>query len=161
MTFICVFKLHLLREDLNASVEAHRWEEHSSRVARHGHLQHRVNDLQASVKSLRDSQAHLENKVNRLQKSSHTIETVESIEEKLYDIDAKFSKIESKVEGNEALLAKLEGSHNGIHEHMKMFEEHSDLQSKEFQLLIDQIHYNITQMQVQSEVSFQKQVNLF
>lgn len=155
-----ISQLQNLREDLNTSAEARAWEGSTSRSIRHGHgIHHKVKQLETTVQSLRDSQIHLEHKVNRLQKTSHLPETLESFEKKFYDISAKFSKFETQIHGSEALLGKLEVSHNGIHEHIKMFEEHSELQSKETQLLIDQMQYNITQVQVQNELIAQHQVH--
>ena len=96
-----------------------------------------------------DKQHHLEEKVNRIKPSMIYLDYANS----------HFLELEAKIIVNSATLAKLEATHDTIRENVGLIGEQGDLQSKEMQLAVDRIRFNISQMLVNYENILQHQVS--
>lgn len=100
------------------------------------------------MRSVSDKQHHLEEKVNRMKPPIIELD----------DASSHFSVLEAKIMVNSATLAKLEATHDTIRENVELIGEQGDLQSKEMQLAIDYLRFNISQMLVNYESILQHQV---
>lgn len=103
-------------------------------------------------------QHKLERKINNISVPTETSLLLEPIENRMSDVAQQCSRLESKLQVNDAVLATLEASHNSIHEQMELIGEQNDFQSREIQLAVDQLQYNFTQVQVQCQQALQHMV---
>ncbi|KAI9564169.1 hypothetical protein GHT06_007907 [Daphnia sinensis] len=146
-----------LKEEWNASIElggASAFDSHHSRSGgRYSHWNHKVNELKNALQSVRDAQHNLERKME-----SKTAESsrMEPIEQRLEGFVQQYSRLESKVEANEAVLDSLEARHYRMHEQLEVYGEQDDFQAREMQITVDQLRYNLTEIQVQYDRVLQR-----
>ena len=87
-----------------------------------------------------------------------TVESSEPMEQRLEGFIKQYQRLESKIEANEAVVDSLETRHYRLHEQMELIGEQNDFQARETQLAIDQLNYNLTEIQVQCEQALQRTV---
>lgn len=156
------WQVQSLKEEWNASIElggASAFDSHHSRSGgRYSHWNHKVNELKNALQSVRDAQQNLERKME-----SKTAESsqMEPIEQRLEGFVQQYNQLESKVEANEAVLDSLEARHYRMHEQLEVYGEQDDLQAREMQLTVDQLRYNLTEIQVQYDRVLQRTVHIF
>lgn len=126
-----------------------------SRSGRFGHWNHKFNELRSSVQSVRDKQHHLERKLNSFSGSTETAALLESIQRQIRDLSQQCSRLESKLQVNEAVLSAIEASHSTMHQRMELIGEQNDFQTQESQVTLDELHFNVSQIEVQCEKAYQ------
>jgi len=89
---------------------------------------------------------------------SSSTELEPSVEQRMEGFIKQYNRLESKIEANEAVLDSLETRHYRLHEQMELIGEQNDFQARETQLAIDQLNYNMTEIQVQCEQVLQRTV---
>jgi predicted RNase H-like nuclease (RuvC/YqgF family) len=106
-------------------------------------------------------QQNLERKMENLNVPTveSTSSSLEPLEQRMEGFIKQYNRLESKIEANEAVLDSLETRHYRLHEQMELIGEQNDFQARETQLAIDQLHYNLTEIQVQCEQALQRTVN--
>ena len=102
-------------------------------------------------------QYQLEQKMNSFSPSVESAST-EPMEQRIVDVVQQYSLLEAKIQVNEAALATLEASRNTIYEQIEMIGVQSEFQTREIQLSVDQLHYNLTEIQAQCEQALQRTV---
>jgi hypothetical protein len=104
-------------------------------------------------------QQNLESKMENLSvPTAESSSVMEPIEQRVEGFIQQYNRLESKIEANEAAL---ETRHYRLHEQMELIGEQNDFQARETQLAIDQLNYNLTEIQVQCEQALQRTVNIF
>ncbi len=107
-------------------------------------------------------QQNLESKMENLSvPTAESSSVMEPIEQRVEGFIQQYNRLESKIEANEAVLDSLETRHYRLHEQMELIGEQNDFQARETQLAIDQLNYNLTEIQVQCEQALQRTVNIF
>ncbi|EFX88518.1 hypothetical protein DAPPUDRAFT_310714 [Daphnia pulex] len=149
-----------LKADWNASIEssASAFDGHHGRSAgRYSHWNHKLNELKNALQSVRDMQQNLESKMENLSvPTAESSSVMEPIEQRVEGFIQQYNRLESKIEANEAVLDSLETRHYRLHEQMELIGEQNDFQARETQLAIDQLNYNLTEIQVQCEQALQR-----
>ena len=102
-------------------------------------------------------QYQLEQKMNSFSPSVESVFT-EPMEQRIVDVVQQYSLLEAKIQVNEAALATLEASRNTIYEQIEMIGVQSEFQTREIQLSVDQLHYNLTEIHAQCEQALQRTV---
>lgn len=106
-------------------------------------------------------QQNLESKMENLSvPTAESSSVMEPIEQRVEGFIQQYNRLESKIEANEAVLDSLETRHYRLHEQMELIGEQNDFQARETQLAIDQLNYNLTEIQVQCEQALQRTVNI-
>ena len=103
-------------------------------------------------------QRHLEERLNSLSASTEVAPLLQPVEQRMEELAQQCALLDSKIQVSEAMLATLEASHVSMRERVELFGEQSDFQLREVQVAVDQLQYNFTQIQVQSEQALRRTV---
>lgn len=103
-------------------------------------------------------QRHLEERLNSLSATTEVAPLLQPVEQRMEELAQQCALLDSKIQVSEAMLATLEASHVSMRERVELFGEQSDFQLREVQVAVDQLQYNFTQIQVQSEQALRRTV---
>ncbi len=117
------------------------------------HHHQKFDELKSALESVKEQQIQLETKMNH-----HFASRTPVQQKRLEQLVDSYEEIQTRVEVNSAVLAKIEASQGTLHQNVELVMEQSDFQAREILLALDRFQFNVTQVQVLCEQALQHQV---